>query len=271
MYLFHAASPDVALWFDRAAYALENRAGYGGATAAGPVTAFALPGGSATAGLRAIYAPNKGPYKSTGLAAMPLGDWLVTVRLSSTTLGPAQLDAKLIAIIGEIGWPRPVSTTASPAVPVAACSSPLAFPKKAKVKKPDLSQALLGSILASAAATGKAAPGPDTVQPWCREGEATAEYAAYRKQANATGYMLALGDAGRIASVFPALSLPTMPGSGGYSVTFTDVDGSVATYPSFDALPRPDQVMKLIAGGAPMARTATSGKQVNINLDSVAK
>jgi len=261
--------PDVPVWFDRAEYALLHRPEYGGAAAASPATSFALPGTTTRSGLRRVYVSARGPTKTSALAVMPLGDWLVTVRLSSVDLEPAALDARLSALLGEIGWPTAPSDArpAPEAHVVAPCPADLAF-TKAKLRKADMSQALLGSLLAGAAA---APPPADKAQPrtsWCREGSANAQYGVYRPEGTSDGYMLALGDSGRSAGVFRGLAIPTLPRTGGFGTTLNDVDGSAATYPAFDGLPEPQLVMRLLANGRPVSRTTVRGKKVDITLDS---
>ena len=270
VYIFHAAVPSVAIWFDRAAFALLHRQSFGGAAPASPVTSFAVPGSAVPGGLRRVFRPTRGPYKSSGLAVMPVGEWMVAVRLSSTEFDPAALDARLAALVTEIGWPAPSTpATGSPApgiaTVVAPCTDRIDF-HQAKLRKPDLSQALLGSLLAANSAKTTSVSGGTT--PWCREGDGRDNYGIYRKAGATNSYMLALGDAGRSADVFPGLALSGMPATGGYTVTLADVDGSVVTYPSFDALPKPEQVLDLIARRRPVSRTATNGKNLNITLDS---
>jgi hypothetical protein len=250
---------------DRASYALEHRPSFGGARAAGPAIAFALPGQSVAGGLRRTYVPGKGPYRSSAVAVVPLGPWLVALRLSSTTLDPAGLDARLTATLAEIGWPAATPATQA-AVPVAACADHLRF-KKAKLNKPDMTQALFGSILAGAAAHGEAKPTPESLKPWCRDGEGTDNYGVYRHEGSIDGYLLALGDAGRTASIYPAVALPPAR-PGGMAVSMTDVDGDTATYPSFNALPQPDQVLALLTRGTPISRSSRTGKNVNISINS---
>jgi len=271
VYVFHAAAPDVSIWFDRAEYALTHRASYGGVRPTGPATAFAPPGSEVASGLRRVFVPANGRYRSAGVAVLPLGDWLVTIRLSSASLDPAGLDARIGAVIAELGWPRGARRSATPAVPITACPAPLAF-KPATLRKPDMSQAVLGSMLASAVLSGKAKPVADAPPvSWCREGEQTAIWGAYRRANGTDGYLMALGDSGRTAGMFTDVAVPNMPTSGGYPVTLTDVDGSMAGYPAYDALPRPEQVLAMIRATQPMTRTALgpNGKvQVNINAAS---
>ena len=137
------------------------------------------------------------------------------------------------------------------------------FPSKEAVY-----QALLGSLISGAGLTkktGTAAP----ADPWCRDGEASNNFATYRRAGSSDSYLMALGDAGRSASVYPAMVLPNMPTTGGFSVALNDVDGGTANYPSFDALPRPEQVMKLLATGKAVTRTTLgSNGRMNVNINA---
>jgi len=64
-------------------------------------------------------------------------------------------------------------------------------------------------------------------------------YGVYRSdRADAEGYALALGDAGRIVWVQPSL-MGQIEKDGRYSVSLADVDGRVLAFPSFDAMPAP--------------------------------
>ena len=259
VYIFHPALMSVPVWFDRAQTALMQRDVYGGATPVAPLpTPFARPGAIAASGLRQTYAPGHGKYKSTALAVMPVGTWLVAIRLSSTTLDPAAADTLLSALVTAIRWP---ATTGDPGVatPVGECADGLKF-TRATLQKPDMMQALLGGTLAAAVAEKKNAADAAPVE-WCRDPvKPVVAYGVYRTVGMTDGYVLALGDAGRVATVARSFTLPGEPSTGGYAVTMTDLDGSVATFPSFDRLPQPQQVLDLVAGGAgPIARMVRGG------------
>ncbi|SEM78217.1 hypothetical protein SAMN05192583_1213 [Sphingomonas gellani] len=270
IYIFHPAQDDVAMWFDRADYAARRRPDFGGAepVGAGPV-AFVPPGSTATAALRQIYTPKHGPYRSSALAMLPLGAWLVAVRLSSTEMDPAALDARLTALIAEIGWPAGAPAPTRAAVPIPACPDPIAF-RHARMKKPDMAQAVLGSLLAVVAVSHAGDTKSAEPKPWCRDGAPTDTYGVYRRADDRNGYTLALGDAGRVASVYPGNSNVQLPGAvGGWTVSMTDVDNTVAMYPSFDTMPQPSQVMDLIARGAVVSRTnAGSDKQRSTTINA---
>ncbi|WBY06662.1 hypothetical protein PIB19_14045 [Sphingomonas sp. 7/4-4] len=154
VYLFRPTLADVPVWFDRVEPQILGRDVYGKATPNSDPVAFAPPGGGTTAGaLRRVYVPGKRPYTATGAAMLPLGEWLVAARLSSTTLDPAALDARLLEAVTGLGWPAPAAD-AKPvpaAAPIQPCATPLGFSKKAKLKKPDMSTSLLGALVAMAA------------------------------------------------------------------------------------------------------------------------
>lgn len=264
IYIFHPAAMSVPLWFDRSQTAIEVRDIFGGVTAVStdPV-AFAPPRTNITAGLRQVYTPRKGPYRATGLVMMPLGDWLVAIRLSSTTLDPAALDAKLTEAVTAIGWPANAVPPTVGATPIHACPDTLSF-KKARLLKPDMMQALLGGAAITAAT--KDTPVEAKPVSWCRQGEAMALYAVYRADGDTAHYTLALGDSGRVANV--GAGLGALMGKGGFEVSFSDVDGGVAIYPSFDRLPQPTQVVDLILHGNPISRVTPSATGSSVTIGS---
>lgn len=268
VYIFRPVIADVALWFDRSRTALEARADFRSAAPASlaPI-AFTAGGAPGASSLRQVYANAGGRYRSTALAIMPLGDWIVGVRMTAETLTADALDARLLQLIAALRWPKPTGATARPAppaVPIVPCATPLAF-TKAKPVKPagaDLLMALVGGMAAQQAAEKDKTPAPP--RRWCREGEARVDYGVYRSEDDTAGYMLALYDAGRIVSVQPSL-MEQIDKSGTVSITLTDVEGNVSTFPSFSALPQPKQVWELVRSGKRTGTSTDGGKQITID------
>lgn len=260
-YIFHPAELSVPMWFDRARTQIELRDIFGGVTpATAEPVAFAPPRSTVSAALRQVFATARGPVRATGLAVLPIGEWLVAIRLSSVALDPAALDTKLGEAIAALDWPANATQPTIVAVPIHACSSTLTF-KKAKLLKPSMMQALLGGAGALAAKDHKEA-NPVT---WCRNGEATSDYGVYRADEQKTAYTLAIGDSGRVATVGGGLG--GLLGDGGYEVSFRDLDGSTSTFPSFDRLPQPPQLLSLVSGSAPVSR-ARLGDKGSITINS---
>ena len=261
VFLFKPAIADVALWFDRGSTTLQEGNVFRGAVpaSAAPI-GFAAGGAPAASSLRQVYTKAGGPYRSTALAVMPLGEWIVAVRMSAKSLSAQELDAGLMQLIGAIRWPPATAgstagaTPAPATVPVTACATPLTF-HKAKALKPeggDMLMQMIGTLAAQEAPASKTAT-PPAPSRWCREGEATAGYGVYRSnRADAEGYALALGDAGRIVWVQPSL-MGQIEKDGRYSVSLADVDGRVLAFPSFNAMPAPGQVWDLVRKGEPGA------------------
>lgn len=267
VYLFHPGLDDVAVWFDRSQTELEARDIYGGATpaSAAPV-AFVPPRGAVATALRQVYVPRKRPYRSTALAMMPLGGWLVAVRMSATDLDSAGLDARLGRIIAAIRWPAtPAAAGALPVHPVEPCPAPLGY-AKAKPIKPNGSELVMNAFAGTLADHAKAAPQPAGVATWCRDPASTRDYGVYHGSSSLpSSYALAINDAGRAVFVQPSLSMQIGEGTS-YSVTLDDVDGSTVSFPSFDGLPEPSQVAELVFKGQSIARSTTANGRTDIQL-----
>lgn len=261
IFVFRPAASGAALWFDRSMTALERRAVWGGVRPLAAPTAFTPPQANSASGLRAAFTTGKGPYASTALAVAPVGKWLVAIRLSSKTLDATALNAKLSEAISAIGWPA--ATGASVAVPIAACPTALNF-GKAKQKKPDMTQALLGSLIAGVAAGKAADKGAEPLKPLCRDGQPTEYYGVYRAADVTDGYLLALGDSGTTASVYKTFKLDPKAGDG-WAVALNALDGSVASYPEFDRLPAPQQVFDTVLKTAPISRASANGRDISIS------
>lgn len=262
VYIFHPAIDDVAMWFERAQTQIENRKEYGGVApmSADPV-AFAPPRGSPASALRRSYTPEKGAIRSTALAVMPLGTWLVVVRMSSEADRSAALERRLDAVITAIRWP---SLKPSPPVrPIPACTDALRF-DKAKVVKPDGSTTLLTLVMGAVASDPTIKKTDLKPVSWCRDAATRPAYGIYRDADGGLGYEMALQDAGRVVHVTPTLD--TMTGKGhGFAISLTGVDGTTDAFPSFDRLPEPDQVVALIGHGRSASSTTKDGK-TNITL-----
>lgn len=280
LYVFRPALASVPMWFDRSEAQIMLRDVYGNPTAPAAAAAFAPPRGTATSALRRMYVPGKGPFKATGLAIMPLGDWLVAVRISSQELDAAALDAKLDEVIKAFGWPDKVAE-GQPAVTIAPCTAPLAYSKKAKLKAPNMMDALLGATLSSMVADeaekgkeGKGGDGKDKMDAekanpitWCREGSPTQPYGTYRAIGLDTGYTIAIGDAGVVIDVNTGLAALINKEST-YQLKLELLDRTLV-YPSFDKLPTPDAAIAAVKGSSPISSVERGTKNVVISTGTV--
>jgi hypothetical protein len=261
-YMFRPAMTSVPVWFDRSEAQILARDIFAHPQPQGPVRSFAPPHASIAAGLRRTYVPGNGPFKSTAVALLPLGDRLVAVRASSVELDPAALDATVDTVLGAIDWPTqaPAGTAATP---VASCAAPLAYAAKAKLTKPDMHQTLFGALLAGAATAKNDKPDAAPVH-WCREADGGPRWGAYRAENASDGYVMALGDAGRTISVFSSFSLEQKKNVG-YRLTLGQLDQTLV-YPDFDKLPKPEAALEAVMKTRPVSSASRDGKDINIGV-----
>jgi hypothetical protein len=278
LFLFHPAVPSVPLWFDRSRTAIDERKNFDkGAPASADPIAFAPSGSGPAVALRQSWSLLSSPYRSTSLAVMPMGEWMLVARLTAEKLTADALDQKMNEIIAAL---KPaIATTAAypgPAVPISPCAvqTDFAHLPKAKAEKSNTSNPLF-TLLMNAAVIDqiekdKANPKAEPVKPaapLCREGAGTTPFGVYRwEESDSDGYMIALYDAGRTIDVFPDLmSQVENRKTRSYAVRLNDVDNSASSYPSFTNLPRPEQVFDLIAKGAPTGRSQGTAITIHSN------
>ncbi len=274
IYVYRNVSGAVPVWFDRASASVETRRDmYGIVTAAGPATAFTPPGQSVASGLMGAWSVTQPPYRGTGLALLPMGDWLVKVRYSSATLDGAGIAARLPAILAALTWPTGLAA-AAPGQPIADCTTPLDFPKKAKLvrdEKSNMMSGLLGGMLQSMASdklAEKDAPDTQAQKPatWCRDPGPSPVGAVYRRDAALDSYLLAFSDAGRGAWVAPDMSGLLLGKKGGtrWSVALVDM-AETSNYPPLTALPRPAEVLALVQQPAISTTQTWGDKTITLN------
>lgn len=270
VYVYRSLSGGVPVWFDRARASVEQRREMFGNVVPVVPTAFTPPGQSSASGLMAGWTLNKAPYHGTALAILPVGEWLVKVRYSSTRMDGAAVAARIPAVLGALEWPKTIPA-APAAAPVADCTTPLAFSTTAApVTDPKAVQsaALTGGLIA-AAADGKGTP-PATPPVWCRDPAPAPVGAAYRQDAEPSGYLLAISDSGRGISVQPDIIARELGEADGkkvqqWSVALYD-PGSIATYGPMTGLPSPETLIGTLNRPI-LARTTTWGKKRNVSVN----
>jgi hypothetical protein len=281
VYVYRNVSGGLPVWFDRARAMIEQRGQLGTATFREAPVAFVPPGRGNASGLAAVYALAGKDYRSTGIALVPVGEWLVKMRASSTTLSPDELDARMKAALAEIAWPGNMAA-APAAVPVTACKTALAYAGDAKPFKSEddsggamLLGALLGQAVATDLAQNQAAAAVQTH--WCRDPAALEGAGIYRADEETDGYLLALADAGRAAEVGRSAGQALMeiadekPGKPAYAIELLLL-GETLTSTSFDALPPPSQALAIVKEGRFSSSVPTWGKkkgEIRINADAL--
>lgn len=258
IYIYRPAAGDASLWFDRAEGVLVRFDHFASADARAPIF-FAPPGQTDLTALRVAHALSSGRFKSTATAVVPVGPWLVKLRISSTSLDAAALDARLLALVAELGWPR-ASEAAAPAYSVQACEQPLAFAEPAKELASDSAAVMLGALVSMAGTMS-------SDQRFCRDGERSEMIALYRADGSTDAYLLAMADSGRVVSVARKIALEEGPAR--YGIAMLDL-ASTQQFDDFDRLPSPAQALALIENGRPLSSTSVTkggGSQIMIGVD----
>lgn len=271
VYVYRTLSGSVPVWFDRARASVEQRREKFGNVVPVAPTAFTPPGQSSASGLMAGWTLNKPPYRGTALAILPVGEWLVKVRYSSSRMDGAAVAARIPAVLAALGWPKAIPA-APAAVPVADCAPPLAFASNAVPvtdAKALQSAALTGGLVAAAEGekkTGTVA----TPAAWCRDPIPAQVGGAYRRDGATDGYLLAISDSGRGIAVEPDVIARELGESEGRKVAQWSValyePGSIAIYAPMTALPAPDTLIAALNGPI-LARTTTWGKKRNVTVN----
>lgn len=271
LYIYRKASGALPVWFDRARWAIENRPGvYGKPIAAVGAPSFVPPGQQTSSGLIATYTLNKTAYRSTGVAILPFGTWLVKLRYSSKTMEAASLATAMRSALAELQWPAAVPA-APVAVPIADCSTRLAASGKSRPVPADFKAMLMTALVGVAARTdSKETDASERSRSWCRDTAALKEGSVYRPDAATDSYLIALSDAGRGVFVGPSpansLVAESKPAAPSWNVAFVDL-GATTYFQAQDRLPSPSHVLKQVVRGPVSSRVITHGRKRDININ----
>lgn len=275
-YVFRNTNGDVPVWTAQAQWAIENRAAFGKPTLAGAVEAFTPPGQTTLSGLKAIYsAESSGPYTSTGVALLPVGDWYVKVRATSRHRSPEELSRLIDQVLAEIRWPAEIAA-APAAQPVIPCPVPLSFPKKSKdATSGGMSDILGASLMSVAVNDAKKQPTP-AVQ-WCRDKQLGGNIAAYRPAESPDSYLLAYGDNGNgiwagpspMNRVFAEIE-KTKTAPPRYGVTLHTAAQDILFFAQ-DRLPSPERTIEIINAGRRASTIGTWGTKREVQINSAVK
>jgi hypothetical protein len=263
LYLFRSQVPSAPLWFDRARTVLEQMKRFPLGQPL-PVRRFALRQGESESGLSVAY-PVTGPgFASTAVAVAPLNGWMVKVRMSSPSLNADQLGTRLQTWLAAVRWPALGTAAPAPAAsPITPCPTALAY-EKARMIKPDMSQAVLGSLFALAQSVKPAALSTS----YCREPQQNVEYGVYRRDGSAEGYLLAFTDAGNALSVGSSVNFETKKPRA--SLTMLEL-GYTRVLPSFTRLPSPEQVIAALPKMQPTSSVKVGTTTVSLHGPGIKK
>lgn len=118
LYVYRSAFPNPALWFERTRRAMNSNVGSD--TAAADPRTFTLGQASAPNGLReeVVLAPG-GNFRTTAVAIVQYGEWIVKARITSSTLDRDGIRARLDRLLAAVRLPGTVPAPAQLIVPAA--------------------------------------------------------------------------------------------------------------------------------------------------------
>jgi len=281
IYIYHAAEPSTGLWFDVAATMIATNDKFGTVTPQGDPTAFTIPGASVAAGLRQSFTITQ-IGRSSGVALIALGDWVVKLRMTSPVHDVVQLDAAMDRLIRQIGWPGTLPPL-SAATTLLPCAQPRRFGPRASKIMQDNAATLLGAMMGSMATEsrqkarkeGKAPTAPALCVHSDRIG---GRLPIYQGEGDNVGYIIPLGDSGVLLDVAQdaligllATEKDKAATPAPWSVTVKKLDRWVQ-YPSYAIIPPPDQAIEIVQNEAPLSSTILDGKggsRINISPDAM--
>jgi hypothetical protein len=238
LYVYRGAFPNPALWFERTRLAMR-------VNVAAPVDdvaprSFTLGTGAAPNGLREeIAIPPGNRFRSTAVAMAQNGEWMIKVRMSSTSLDRAGITARMDALLAAIRLPAG-SPAPLPLVVPTAC--PDANEMHGRQRPQSMENSMLGiaAILqAHNEARGQSGLAAEPAN-WCRETTRfpVEQVAVYRRR-DGKAWTALLGDAGLAVSAY-LNDDPQMPGAMTYAAN-PSVTGFALVY---DAMPAPNEALE---------------------------
>lgn len=259
VYIYRVTSGVPSLWFDVSSGSIEQRQSFGRKTRFDMPVAFAPPGQATASGLKAAWTLSDAPYRSTALAIVPVGEWLVKIRYSSTTLETASLVRRLDDVIAAIGWPEKIKP-APVAAAIEDCTKPLKLDGASNPVKADGASALIDAIMAANVRDRKEKKETKEATPvlWCRDRAVKAPAAVYRPAGSDDRYLLAFTDSGQAVWARPSLSGLLGEGKASWAVSIV-LAGETINYGGRDRLPPPAE-LEAIVNGKPASRVTTWGK-----------
>lgn len=270
-YVYHAAEPSTALWFDVAATMIATNSKFGTVTPQADPVAFPIPGATVSAGLRQSFSVTE-LGRSSGVALIALGEWVIKLRMTSPVYDAAQLDAAMDRMIRQIGWPKTRPPLAA-ATRFHACEKARPFGSDAKKLKLDGAAVLLGAMAGKVDADDRSkarkkgeAPAPLTL--CVHSDRISGRLPIYQGEKREDGYRIPLGDSGELLVVErDSLSGLLLGGKGPapWSLTVKKHDKWLQ-YASYDAMPPPAQAILAVQSEHPVSVTTVYGKENSVTL-----
>lgn len=204
-----------------------------------------------------ISLPANGRFVSTGAVLYAIDGWVVKMRLSSTALSPAALDAKLDEM-ARLVTHKPAKNPAAAAYRIEPCEDTL---KTSKAKRADTDQTALFVVATQAsiplgededAEADGAEESVGEQAHLCREAALPEFHFVYRVEGEGDGYFLIFGDSGTVAHVGTNALASVFSDNSAY---WPSIGNGLMTmvFRPYRKLPNYDQLMQTMDEG-PVAR-----------------
>jgi hypothetical protein len=234
VFVFRAAYPNVAMWYERARHAVSRSFGLSGPASA---RSFSLPGGSVANGLREELDVSQSPSqqfpnaRATAVAVAGHGEWLIKVRITSASMGRAEVSQAMDQILAGI---RSSSVPAqAPAMTLPeACPPGLAFNGQ-QLTGSGGNAAAGGLQLIDAAVRGRSGLAVEPAA-WCRlQTSLPAEIVSVFARRDGSGWVALVGDFGA------AITGIRTPAPGAPAVLYGSTTSGNQLLSAYTALPAP--------------------------------
>lgn len=251
IYVTRVGTPDPYLWFHRVSGLVAQREGFEPMMAAGiQPEFFTAPGFDRPSGVRASYTIRNSALRSTGIALMAYGHWLVKIRVTSGALDRNDLDGLMDRFVSGFSLP---SATGNEPVPylVQSCSDKLQMASDAVQLKPTTVMATAQGVIEMSAhvVDDDERPIPSRVE-FCVDQNSDARFSLYRPNGTHSGYLLSYDDTGSALivgygghSFLSGLKQGEHP-SFGFGLVHQMPDRS-EIFAAFDKLPTPELAAKI--------------------------
>lgn len=266
VYVYRVIAAPPAVWFEEAIRPIGERPAFKRITEVELPVAFVPPGQTVTSGLRAAWTVSDSSVRSTALAIVPVGEWLVKFRYSSRVHEATSLVRRLDEMIAGVGWPATI-VPAPAAARIVDCATPLKLSGESKPSNDDADHVLFDTSTAAGMEIARIQHKPhgSPVVEWCRDGSAGAAGPVYRPLGSDNTYLIPLTDSGQAVWARPAFWEPSDKPGPRWAVTHV-LAGEMIGYDNRDRLPPPAQIDRIIQG-APLTHIATWGKIRSLKSD----
>jgi hypothetical protein len=236
LYIYRAAYPNPALWFERTRLAMTMNVG-APADRVAP-NSFTLGNASAPNGLREDIAITGGRARATSVAMAQAGEWIVKLRVTSASLDVAGVGQRMDALLGALRFER--MPAPHPLVVPGPCpdETPMRGRPIREVTTEAVAAGTVNGIIAMGQARGHSGLAANPSE-WCRmETRMPAMMGAVYRRRNGSEWVALVTDAGRAVA---GMRLEVRDAA--VAATYATVPGTTSLIALYDELPDPDSAI----------------------------